>query len=95
MALTTYGTAVDLRPLAPRERQPLVFNTLRSLGSGESLDLVDDQDPRPLREQLASEAPGRFAWNETQSGPEVWRVRIVKLAGHREGGCCGACGGGL
>ena len=93
MTLTTYGTRIDLRPLAPRERHPLVFNTLRSLGSGESVELINDHDPTPLREKLREEWPDRFAWDDQQTGPDVWRVRIVKLAAHGDGRCCGSCGG--
>ena len=93
MTLTTSGTRIDLRPLAPRARHPLVFNTLRSLGNGESVELINDHDPTPLREQLRAEWPGGFAWDDQQAGPDVWRVRIVKLASHGDGRCCGSCGG--
>lgn len=93
MTLTSYGTKIDLRPLSPRERHPLVFNTLRSLGAGESVELINDHDPRPLQDQLRAEWPGDFSWDALQSGPDVWRVRIVKLAPHGDGRCCGSCGG--
>lgn len=93
MALTTYGTKIDLRPLAPRERQPLVANTLRVLSAGESMEIVADEDPAPLREQLQAQWPARFDWQVQPGGPDLWRVRIVKLAGHGDGSCCGACGG--
>ena len=93
MALTTYGTKIDLRPLALRERHSLIFNTFRSLGSGEAVELINDHDPKPLLDQFRTELPGRFAWDDMQSGPDVWRVRIVKLAAHGDGRCCGSCGG--
>ena len=93
MALTTYGTKIDLRPLALRERHSLIFNTFRSLGSGEAVELINDHDPKQLLDQFRTEWPGRFAWDDMQSGPDVWRVRIVKLAAHGDGRCCGSCGG--
>jgi uncharacterized protein (DUF2249 family) len=93
MALTTYGTKIDLRPLALRERHPLIFNTFRSLDAGESVELINDHDPAPLLGQFRAEWPGGFAWDDLQSGPEVWRVRIVKVPAQRDGRCCGACGG--
>ena len=38
--------------------------------------------------------PGQFGWDDLQSGPDVWRVRIAKLAKSDSGGtCCGSCGG--
>jgi uncharacterized protein (DUF2249 family) len=93
MALTTYGTQIDLRPLPPRERQPLVASTFRILDPGESVEIVADEDPAPLRELLQAQWPGRLDWEAQPSGPHLWRVRVVKLARHGEGNCCGSCGG--
>jgi len=94
MTLTTYGTKIDLRTLAPRERHPLVFNTFGSLAAGESVELINDHDPSLLRHQFAAQWPGRFSWDELQNGPDTWRARITKLASAHAGGqCCGSCGG--
>ncbi|MGA0610945.1 DUF2249 domain-containing protein [Caldimonas sp. KR1-144] len=94
MTLTNYGTKIDVREIAPRERHPLIFNTFRSLGGGETLELVNDHDPKPLYHQMQAEKPGQFAWDYLERGPEVWRVRITKLAAaHADGNCCGSCGG--
>lgn len=93
MTLTTYGTRIDLRPLAPQERLPRVFNAFRALGDGEGMELVNDQDLRSLYSQFLAEQSGRFSWEDLIHGPDVWRVRITRLAGHGEGGCCGFCGG--
>ena len=85
---------IDVREVAPRDRHPLIFSTFRKLGTDETMDLVNDHDPRPLYYQFQAELPGRFAWNYLASGPDVWRVRITKLAGsHSNGQCCGSCGG--
>ena len=94
MTLTTYGTKIDVRGVAPRERHPLVFNTFHSLGKGESMELINDHDPQPLRSQFQAEKPGLFAWDYLENGPQTWRVRVTKLAtGHAYGQCCGSCGG--
>jgi uncharacterized protein (DUF2249 family) len=94
MTLTSYGTKVDVRDIAPRDRHPLVFSTFRSLGIGETLELLNDHDPKPLFFQFQSELPGRFSWDDLQAGPDIWRVRIRKLANpHSDGQCCGSCGG--
>jgi uncharacterized protein (DUF2249 family) len=94
MTLTTYGTRIDLRAIAPRERHPLVFSAFRSLGANESMELVNDHDPAPLHGQFEARDPGGFRWEDVQRGPDVWRVRITKLgAAHGQGTCCGGCGG--
>jgi uncharacterized protein (DUF2249 family) len=93
MALTTYGTKIDVREIAPRERHPLIFNTFRSLGVGETMEIINDHDPKPLFYQFQAELPGRFSWDYLQNGPDTWRVRIAKLGGGQGGGGCGcACG---
>jgi uncharacterized protein (DUF2249 family) len=94
MTLTAYGTKIDVRTVQPRERHPLILNTFRSLGTGESMELINDHDPRPLYYQFQAELPGKFTWDYVEAGPETWRVRIAKLAGgHGNGQCCGSCGG--
>lgn len=85
---------VDVREIAPRERHPLIFSTFRGLGAGEAMELVNDHDPKPLYYQFQAELPGKFSWDYLESGPDVWRVRIHRLAaGHGNGQCCGSCGG--
>jgi uncharacterized protein (DUF2249 family) len=94
MTLTTFGTKIDVRTVQPRERHPLILNTFRSLGAGESMELINDHDPRPLYYQFQADLPGKFTWDYLESGPETWRVRIAKLArSHGNGQCCGSCGG--
>ena len=87
---------IDVRDIAPRERHPLIFSTFRGLAGAEAMEIVNDHDPRPLYYQMQAEQPGEFSWEDVESGPLVWRVRITRRAGaapHRQGGCCGACGG--
>lgn len=40
---------LDLRSLAPRDRQPLIFERLAALATSEALRIVNDHDPKPLR----------------------------------------------
>ena len=41
---------------------------------------VNDHDPKLLCHQLAAENPGEFTWGYVEEGPEVWRVRIGRIA---------------
>lgn len=67
---------LDVRPIPPREKHPTIFSTFDALKSGDSMLLVNDHDPRPLRYQLMAERPDTFEWTYQEEGPEVWRVRI-------------------
>jgi uncharacterized protein (DUF2249 family) len=70
---------LDVRPIPPREKHPTIFNTFDSLSSGQSMLLINDHDPRPLRYQLSAERPDTFEWEYQEQGPEVWRVRISRV----------------
>lgn len=69
---------LDVRPIPPREKHPSIFRAFDGLCSGQSLVLVNDHDPSPLRYQLLAERPNSFDWAYEAAGPEVWRVRISR-----------------
>jgi len=73
-------TTIDVRSIPPRERHPLIFNTFDQLAPGEALLLVNDHDPKPLYYQFQAEHSGAFGWEYLEQGPDVWRVRIERIA---------------
>lgn len=94
MTNPTLPARVDVRIVEPRERHPLIFSTFGSLANGQSMELVNDHDPKPLYYQFEAQMPGRFAWEYLERGPDIWRVAITRVASaHSEGQCCGSCGG--
>lgn len=76
--MTQITNVIDVRTIQPPQRHPLIFDTFNRLGAGETFDLVNDHDPKPLYYQFATEQSGRFTWNYLEEGPDVWRVRIGK-----------------
>jgi uncharacterized protein (DUF2249 family) len=83
---------VDTRTIAPLQRHAQVLTTFRALRAGESMDLLADHDPTPLRYRFETELPGAARWDAVDAGPQLWRARITRLA-TVERSCCGACGG--
>ncbi len=71
-------TVIDVRPIAPRDRHPLIFGTFQRLAAGEALLLINDHDPKPLFYQFQAEYSGLFSWEYLAQGPDEWRVRIGK-----------------
>lgn len=67
---------LDVRKIPPRDRHPRIFETFEALNAGETFELVNDHDPKPLSYQFEAELAGRFTWEYVEQGPEVWRVRI-------------------
>ena len=71
---------LDVRTLAPKDRHSLIFKTYEGLQPGQSFELVNDHDPKPLYYQFQFEQTGRFTWDYLEQGPEVWRVRIGRTS---------------
>ncbi len=69
---------IDVRTIIPRERHPLIFSTFDELAVGESFELINDHDPKPLYYQFQAERPGVLEWEYLEEGPETWRVKIGK-----------------
>ncbi len=69
---------LDIRPVPPPQKHPLIFSTFDALESGESFVLINDHEPRPLYYQFQAERPGQFQWDYLERGPDVWRVNIMK-----------------
>ena len=69
---------IDVRPIMPKERHPLLFKTFDNLAAGESFELVNDHDPKPLYYQFMAERPGELGWEYLEEGPDTWRVVLTK-----------------
>jgi len=88
------ASRIDVRTIAPRDRHPLIFSTFGKLAPGESMELVNDHDPKPLYFQFDAQVPGGFAWEYLERGPDTWRVAITRTGkAEAAGSCCGSCGG--
>ncbi len=73
-------TTVDVRTIAPMYRHKLIFDTFEALKPGESFELVNDHDPKPLYYQFQAEHTGEFTGDYKEQGLTVWRVEIGKTA---------------
>lgn len=70
---------VDVRPLRKPEKHPAIFQAFDGLAVGESFVLVNNHDPRHLRDEFEVEHPGGYGWDYLRRGPDEWRIRISKL----------------
>jgi uncharacterized protein (DUF2249 family) len=69
---------LDVRALPHGTRHEIIFAKLDRLGPGDSLIIVNDHDPKPLRYQTGAMWPDRFDWSYLESGPQQWRVAITR-----------------
>jgi uncharacterized protein (DUF2249 family) len=94
MSQPQHTATIDIRRLAPAEQQAALLFAFRATGLNDAIEIVDEHDPKPLFYRLKAEMPGGFSWIYAQSGPDVWRVNVQKLArAHGAGECCGICSG--
>ena len=71
---------LDVRETPPYQRHPLIFENWESLEIGDTLELVNDHDPRPLHYQFMMEREGEFEWTSEELGPMEWVAHIKRLA---------------
>lgn len=76
--MSQFKAQVDARKYEPKDKHRVILETFESLASGESMELVNDHDPRPLHYQFEAEHTDQYNWEYLEQGPDVWRVVIGK-----------------
>ena len=71
---------LDVRVIPPPQKHPAIFTAFDALAAGDYFVLVNDHDPVPLRYQFEFTRAGQVGWEYLEQGPELWRVKISKLA---------------
>jgi uncharacterized protein (DUF2249 family)/quercetin dioxygenase-like cupin family protein len=71
---------LDVRGLRKPDRHPAIFQAYDALEVGGAVDLVNDHDPKHLREEFEVDHPGSHRWEYLDEGTEAWRIRITKLS---------------
>lgn len=69
---------LDVRELRKPDKHPTIFAAYGALRVGESFVLVNNHDPKHLREEFEADYPGGYEWEYLDKGP-TWRIRIGKL----------------
>lgn len=64
--------------LEPRLKHPTIFNYFDELAYGESFQILNDHDPKPLYYQMLAERGNVFTWQYLEKGPQQWLVEIRK-----------------
>jgi uncharacterized protein (DUF2249 family) len=76
--MSSSSLQLDVRVIPPRDKHPAIFRAFDGLASGQAIVIVNDHDPRRLREMFTAERPDAFDWTYEAEGPKVWRVRISR-----------------
>ncbi|MEP6559610.1 MAG: DUF2249 domain-containing protein [Nakamurella sp.] len=76
---TSQTTELDVRPLRKPDKHPTIFARYAELSAGDSFVLVNDHEPKHLKEEFQANYPGSYQWECLQGEPRDWRIRITKL----------------
>jgi len=81
-AAPSTDTEVDLRAVPRSDRHPRVFAAYERLGVGDAVLLINDHEPKHLREEFDEELADAYDWDVLpgSSDADGWRIRIVKRA---------------
>ncbi|HXM07355.1 MAG TPA: DUF2249 domain-containing protein, partial [Candidatus Acidoferrum sp.] len=71
---------LDLRGTPPSERHGLVCGAFSDLRADESLHLIYDYEPRPLRRRFEKTFSQQFVWAQRRLARERWEISLRKLA---------------
>jgi uncharacterized protein (DUF2249 family)/CRP-like cAMP-binding protein len=71
---------LDVRQWPLWQRHPSIFAAFDGLQPEDTLRLVNDHEPRPLRLQFEELRPGRFTWSARNLGNDRWEVEIRRIA---------------
>lgn len=69
---------LDVRDVPKPQRHPLIFARFAALLPTASFVLVNNHDPKHLRQEFDRDHPGSYDWHYLETGP-VWRIRISRL----------------
>jgi len=76
---TTFAATVNATEYPPHLKHKVIFETFGKLQPSESMLLVNDHDPVPLRYQFDAMHPGQFSWEYIEQGPQTFQVKISRL----------------
>ena len=79
MPETSNERIIKVADIDPRHRHTILFRLFAHLAADDSLQIVVDHDPKPLRLQLEARHGSRCNWSYLEKGPDVWRVRLRLL----------------
>jgi uncharacterized protein (DUF2249 family) len=71
---------LDVRSLRKPDKHPTIFAAYADLPPGGSFVLINDHDPRHLRDEFEADHAGSYGWEYLDRETRNWRIKITKLA---------------
>ncbi len=71
---------LDVRTLRKPDKHPTIFAAYEALPVDGSFVLINDHDPKHLREEFEVDHAGSYRWEYLNTEVRDWRIQITKLA---------------
>lgn len=69
---------LDVRIIEASQTQQTIIQEISNLGHNESLMIINNYDPKPLKHRLNDLYGDIYDWKYSEEGPETWRVIVSK-----------------
>ena len=76
--MPSFAVSIDVRIYEKGHKKDIIFKAFEELALGETMELINDHDPRPLYQQFILNFAERFEWEYLEWGPEIWKIAITK-----------------
>ena len=70
---------IDVREIPRPQRHRLIFDAFDAVDVGQAVLLINDHEPKHLRDEFERERPGSYSWDAAPAAEGEFRVRIAKL----------------
>lgn len=70
---------LDARSLSPVSRTAQILEGFDRLQLGSSIEIVEESDPRALRNEMLQLRPGLFSWDSRNLGGNRWTIRLERI----------------
>lgn len=77
----TISDELDVRELRKPDKHPAIFAAFERLPVDGAFVLINDHDPKHLRDEFETEVPGSYDWEYLRTERRDWRIKITKRTG--------------
>ena len=76
---------LDARSLSAATKTEQILENFDKLAIGGALEIVEETDPRALRNEMTQLRPGKFSWDSRNLGSNRWTVRLDRIDENADG----------
>ncbi len=76
---------LDARSMSPATKTEQIVDAFDKLTMGAVLEIVAENDPRSLRNEMAQLRPGKFSWDSRNLGSNRWTIRLERIDENADG----------